>query len=146
MSDILEVFEGIVKLDSSILKEKLEMIKLDEEKEHQFVGQDQELIDSCQIFILNFCEEIAIKFQTQTQILNRKKKSQPKEIDEIKKEMKSLERAAATVIEICFNKISGLFDGIFDYLEKTCQDKPEDGWEGMDKKYASFSAAVSRVL
>jgi hypothetical protein len=75
MSDILEVFEGIVKLDSSILKGKIEMIKLDEEKEHQPEGQDQDLIDSCQIFILNFCEEIAIKFQAQTQILSRKKKS-----------------------------------------------------------------------
>ena len=65
---------GIVKLDSSILKGKIEMIKLEQEKEYQPECQDQDLIDSCQIFILNFCEEIAIKFQTQIQILNRKKK------------------------------------------------------------------------
>ena len=60
--------------------------------------------------------------------------------------MKTLERAAATVIEVCFSKTSELFDHLFDYLEKTCREKSDDGWEGTDKKYAKFSAAVSRVL
>jgi len=60
---IKTVFEGIVQLDSQIMKEQLESIKnIDKIDEAKNPKVDKVLIEACQKFLLSLSEEIATKY------------------------------------------------------------------------------------
>jgi hypothetical protein len=75
MAEIIEAFRGIVKLDSTMLKDKLNGYDIDKINDFKETIQekDRALLAASQEFITNFCEEIALKYSAKCQNVPKKK-------------------------------------------------------------------------